>query len=66
MTSGNPSPNVTWTVDGNTSAILSADNKLELIVTSKANEGRYRCTASNGIGLPSISTAFVFVKRKCF
>ncbi|XP_078379831.1 hemicentin-2-like isoform X2 [Oculina patagonica] len=63
LTSGNPSPNVTWTVDGNTSAILSADNKLELIVTSKANEGRYRCTASNGIGLPSISTAYVFVKH---
>lgn len=64
MTSGNPSPNVTWTADRNTSVVLSADNKLKLIITSKANEGSYRCTASNGIGFPSYSTAYVVVKRE--
>ena len=65
LTSGNPAPDVTWTTDGNQSVILSADNKLELVITSKTNEGGYRCTAANGIGLPGTSTAYVFVKREC-
>ena len=64
VTSGNPSPNVTWTADGNVSVILSRDNKLQVIITSKASEGKYRCAASNGIGYPSSSTAHVFVKRE--
>ena len=64
LTSGNPAPTVTWTTDGNQSVILSSDNKLELVITSKTNEGRYRCTVANGIGLPGTSTAYVFVKRE--
>ena len=64
LTSGNPAPTVTWTTDGNQSVILSSDNKLELVITSKTNEGRYRCTVANGIGLPGRSTAYVFVKRE--
>ena len=65
LTSGNPAPNVSWTIDGNQSVILSSVNKLELAITSKTNEGGYRCTAANGIGLPGTSTAYVFVKREC-
>ena len=65
LTSGNPAPNVTWTTDGNQSVILSDDNKLDLVITSKTSEGGYRCTAANGIGLPGTSTAYAFVKREC-
>lgn len=46
--------------------ILSADNKHELVITGKINEGRYRCTVVNEIGLPDTSTAYVFVKRVSF
>ena len=46
--------------------ILSADNKLELVITGKINEGRCRCTVANEIGLPDTSTAYVFVKRMSF
>jgi len=30
-----PAPNVTWKKDGNQSVVLSADNKLELVLISK-------------------------------
>ena len=62
--SGNRSPNVTWTKDGDISVILSADKELKINISGKANERRYLCTASNGIGFRSSSSADVIVKSE--
>ena len=51
---GNPSPTITWTR-------LSDDSSVNfpLVVTGRQNEGTYRCTAHNGIGIVYRDTSVV-------
>lgn len=45
--------------------ILLDDNKFELDIISKINEGGYCCIVVNGIGLFGILIVYVFVKCEC-
>ena len=56
---GIPTPNITWTrVSDNSSVVFP------LTITSKQDEGGYRCTADNGVGTPASQVVYITVESK--
>ena len=56
---GKPAPNVTWTRLSDNSVVNST-----IHITSKQDEGVYRCTADNGVGDPVTAAVYVTVQSK--
>jgi len=56
---GKPTPNITWTRFSDNSSVT-----FPLTITGKQDEGKYRCTADNGIGSLSSSVVLVNVQSK--
>ena len=64
--SGKPIPNITWTrvwENGTDSGELPSMDGIYVINNTSSN-GTYRCTASNGIGVPAYQTTEVIVGSK--
>ena len=69
---GNPTPSTSWTKDGslvNAAGdprinITEQNTKLRITNVSRADDGQYRCVASNGLGNATSNPATVDVKRK--
>ena len=60
---GNPTPNVTWTKDGSP-AVLYQGETYSIVNIQRNAAGDYTCTAWNGIGDQTNSTAAVTVHCK--
>ena len=56
---GNPTPNIIWTRVSDNKAV-----SFPLIISGKQDEGGYKCTASNGVGIPDSRIFNVFVQSK--
>ena len=56
---GNPSPNITWIKVFDNSSV-----SFPLIVTSKKDEGIYRCISDNGVGNPILKETAIVVQGK--
>lgn len=56
---GNPAPNITWTKVFDNSTV-----SFPLIISSKDNEGFFRCIADNGVGQPASRDMALLVKSK--
>ncbi|XP_047483860.1 hemicentin-2-like [Penaeus chinensis] len=50
---GNPEPNITWTKEGRQ---LKVGQNLTIVNAKPEDNGKYRCTASNGVGRPASTT----------
>ena len=69
---GNPTPSISWTKDGsliNASgdpriSITEENTKLRITNVSRADDGQYRCVASNGLGNATSNPASVDVRCK--
>ena len=65
---GKPVPNITWTrvwKNGTDSGEkISMDGFYIISKTSRSSSGTYRCTASNGVGIPANQTTEVNVGSK--
>ena len=69
---GNPTPSISWTKDGsliNASrdpriSITEQNTKLRITNVSRADDGQYRCVASNGLGNATSNPATVDVRCK--
>ena len=57
---GYPAPSITWTKVSDNSPVY-----FPLTITSKENEGLYRCTADNGIGSPAAKEVNIILHREC-
>ena len=65
--SGDPTPNVNWTKEGETAAEFNVSgHKLHLVNVKREDFGSYKCTADNGYGTPATSLAVVNVKCKFY
>ena len=65
--SGDPTPNVNWTKEGETAAEFNVSgHKLHLVNVKRENFGSYKCTADNGYGTPATSLAVVNVECKFY
>ncbi|KAM7440130.1 hypothetical protein ABFA07_010624 [Porites harrisoni] len=61
--SGDPTPNVNWTKEGETAAEFNVSgHKLHLVNVKREDFGSYKCTADNGYGTPATSLAVVNVQ----
>ena len=56
---GNPSPNITWTKEGNNEHLGTGETLVITNSTTKSDGGVYRCTVNNGIGDAKSSSALV-------
>ena len=66
ITDGEPTPNITWTkvyAHGSESGVLGTGNQF-ILENNRNSNGKYRCTAYNGIGTPSNRTVKVEVHCK--
>lgn len=50
---GNPKPNITWSTEGR---VLKVGKNLTIVNAKPEDNGKYRCTASNGVGRPASMT----------
>ncbi|XP_042877491.1 neuronal growth regulator 1-like [Penaeus japonicus] len=50
---GNPEPNITWSIGGRQ---LKVGDNLTIVNAGPDDNGKYRCTARNGVGLPASTT----------
>ncbi|XP_078379803.1 hemicentin-1-like isoform X4 [Oculina patagonica] len=57
---GNPTPNITWTKDGN-STVLHKGETYSIVNIQRQAAGDYKCTAWNGVGERKNATATVTV-----
>ena len=57
---GDPTPNITWTKDGN-STVLYQGETYRMVNIQRQAAGDYRCTAWNGVGEKTNATATVTV-----
>ena len=65
--SGDPTPNVNWTKEGETAAEFNVSgHKLHLVNVKREDFGSYKCTADNGYGTPATSLAVVNVQCKFY
>lgn len=59
---GNPRPNITWTfLNGSNSKIIQSEKTLVLSNVTRNQAGTYKCTADNGIMVPSIANVQVAI-----
>ena len=56
---GMPTPSISWTRVSDNSSV-----SFPLTITSKQDEGGYRCTADNGIGNPASQVVYIIVESK--
>ena len=69
---GNPTPSISWTKDGSLIKaggdprinITEKNTKLRITNLSRADDGQYRCVASNGLGNAISNPATVVVRCK--
>ena len=69
---GNPTPSISWTKDGSLINaggdprinITEQNTKLRITNVSRADDGQYRCVASNGLGNATSNPATVDVRCK--
>ncbi|XP_023327934.1 opioid-binding protein/cell adhesion molecule [Eurytemora carolleeae] len=58
---GHPAPNITWSKEGKRSEILGHGPELTLTQIGRLDAGRYKCSASNGVGNPVTKTIHLTV-----
>ena len=62
---GNPRPNITWTfLNGSNPGIIQSEESLVLSNVTRNQAGTYKCTADNGIMVPSIANVQVAINCK--
>ena len=62
---GNPRPNITWTfLNGSNSRTIQSEETLVLSNVTRNQAGTYKCTADNGIMVPSVASAQVAINCK--
>ena len=59
--SGQPPPNITWTVDG---MVVGYGSPLTFPTYRNQSGSRYQCTADNGVGSPQNASAYLTVQSK--
>ena len=57
---GNPTPNITWTKDGNATVLYQGET-YSIVNIQRQAAGDYTCTACNGLGEKKNATAAVIV-----
>ena len=58
---GKPKPRITWTRLSDNSVVT-----MPLININRHDAGDYRCTAENGVGMPSTRSVTIDVQCKCY
>ena len=62
---GNPRPNITWNfLNGSNSRTIQSET-LVLSNVTRNQAGTYKCTADNGIMVPSVANVQVEINCKC-
>ena len=62
---GNPRPNITWTfLNGSNSGTIQSEETFVLLNVTLNQAGTDKCTADNGITVPSIANVQVAINSK--
>ena len=61
---GKPTPNITWTKDGNPTVLYQGET-YSIVNIQRQAAGDYTCTAWNGVGTKANASATVAVHCKC-